>query len=80
MNVGRYWTYIPASERIKLVWWDGTGLCVMAKKLEQCGFRCARVQGGVMLLTAARLAALLEGSDWCPVHGGRRPIAPRLAG
>jgi len=22
------------ADRIKLVWWDGTGLCLMAKKLE----------------------------------------------
>lgn len=27
------------SDRIKLVWWDGTGLCLMAKKLEQGGFK-----------------------------------------
>lgn len=27
------------ADRIKLVWWDGTGLCLMAKKLEQSGFR-----------------------------------------
>lgn len=25
--------------RIKLIWWDGTGLCLMAKRLEQVGFR-----------------------------------------
>src|SRR3546814_17770212 len=27
------------ADRIKLVWWDGTGLCLMAKKLESGGFR-----------------------------------------
>ena len=27
------------ADRIKLVWWDGTGLCPMAKKLEQGIFR-----------------------------------------
>jgi transposase len=23
------------TDRIKLIWWDGTGLCLMAKRLEQ---------------------------------------------
>ena len=27
------------SDRIKLVWWDGTGLCLMAKRLETGGFK-----------------------------------------
>ena len=27
------------ADRIKLIWWDGTGLCLMAKRLEQGGFK-----------------------------------------
>ncbi|MFM6682852.1 MAG: IS66 family insertion sequence element accessory protein TnpB [Dolichospermum sp.] len=27
------------ADRIKLIWWDGTGLCLMAKRLEQGSFR-----------------------------------------
>ena len=53
--------------------WDGTGLCLMAKKLESGGFKWPGIQDGVMRLTAAQLAALLEGLDWRRVHGGRRP-------
>ena len=68
------------SDRIKLVWWDGTGLCLMAKKLESGGFKWPAIQDGVMRLTAAQLGALLEGLDWRRVHGGRRPIAPQIAG
>lgn len=67
------------ADRIKLIWWDGTGLCLMAKKLEQGAFRWPRIQEGVMRLTAAQLGALLEGLDWRRVHGGRRPIAPQIA-
>ncbi|WP_205525234.1 MULTISPECIES: IS66 family insertion sequence element accessory protein TnpB [unclassified Novosphingobium] len=67
------------ADRIKLIWWDGTGLCLMAKRLEQGSFRWPRIQEGVMRLTAAQLGALLEGLDWRRVHGGRRPIAPRIA-
>lgn len=40
----------------------------------------ARIQDGVMRLTAARLGAWWEGLDWRRVHGGRSPIAPRIAG
>ena len=68
------------ADRIKLVWWDGTGLCLMAKKLESGGFKWPGIQDGVMRLTAAQLGALLEGLDWRRVHGGRRPIAPQIAG
>ncbi|MDT0507011.1 IS66 family insertion sequence element accessory protein TnpB [Novosphingobium sp. MMS21-SN21R] len=38
------------ADRIKLVWWDGTGLCLMAKKLEQGGFKWPSIQDGVMRL------------------------------
>ena len=47
------------SDRIKLVWWDGTGLCLMAKRLESGGFKWPAIQDGVMRLTSAQLSALL---------------------
>ena len=68
------------TDRVKLVWWDGTGLCLMTKKLESGGFKWPGIQDGVMRLTAAQLGALLEGLDWRRVHGGRRPQAPQIAG
>ncbi|WP_431566480.1 IS66 family insertion sequence element accessory protein TnpB [Brevundimonas sp.] len=68
------------ADRIKLIWWDGTGLWLMAKRLEQGGFRWPGIHDGMMRLTAAQLGALLEGLDWRRVHGGRRPQAPQLAG
>ncbi len=68
------------ADRVKLVWWDGTGLWLMAKRLEQGAFRWPAIQDGVMRVTAAQLGALLEGLDWRRVHGGRRSIAPRIAG
>lgn len=65
---------------IKLIWWDGTGLCLMAKRLEQGGFKWPGIQDGVMRLSAAQLGALLEGLDWRRIHGGCRPQAPQIAG
>ena len=69
-----------STDRIKMIWWDGTGLCLMAKRLEQGGFKWPGIQDGVMRLTAAQLGALLEGLDWRRVHGGRRPQVPQIAG
>jgi transposase len=50
------------------------------KRLESGGFKWPGIQDGVMRVTAAQLGALLEGLDWRRVHGGRRPIAPQIAG
>ena len=65
------------ADRVKLVFWDGTGLCLFAKRLEQGKFRWPRIADGVMRLSAAQLSALLEGLDWSRVHAPRvtRPQA-----
>jgi transposase len=63
------------ADRIKLVFWDGTGLCLFAKRLEGGKFRRPRIEDGVMRLSAAQLAALIEGLDWMRVHA-RRVVAP----
>lgn len=68
------------ADRIKPVWWDGTGLCVMAKKLEAGAFSWPLVVDGTMRLTAAPLGALLEGPDWRRVHQAGRTRVPQIAG
>jgi transposase len=45
---------------VKLIWWAGTGLCLMAKRLEEGSFRWPAIHDGVMRLTSAQLGALLE--------------------
>ena len=67
------------ADRIKLVYFDGTGVCLLAKRLEDGKFCWPAITDGVVRLTAAQLQALLEGLDWRRVHGGRRPIAPQIA-
>ena len=49
---------------LKLLWWDGTGLCLMAKRLERGRFIWPQAQNGSVSLTAAQLSMLLEGIDW----------------
>ena len=61
------------ADRIKLVWWDGSGLCLFAKRLEQGGFRWPKIEDGVVRLSAAQLAALIEGMEWTRV----RVVEPR---
>jgi transposase len=68
------------ADRIKLIFWDGTGLCLYAKRLEDGQFRWPKVQDGAMRLTAAQLGALLEGLDWRRVHQARRTRTPLAAG
>jgi transposase len=62
------------ADRIKLVWWDGSGLCLFAKRLEQGGFRWPRIDDSVVRLTAAQLAALIEGMEWTRVRAVEPPV------
>ena len=49
---------------IKLLWWDGDGLCLFAKRLERGRFIWPQATDGTALLTRAQLSMLLEGIDW----------------
>jgi transposase len=49
---------------IKLLWWDGDGLCLLAKRLERGRFVWPQAQSGSVALTAAQLSMLCEGIDW----------------
>jgi transposase len=65
------------ADRVKLLFWDGTGVCLLAKRLEGSKFCWPRIEDGVMRLSPAQLSALLEGLDWARVHARRvaRPTA-----
>ena len=65
------------ADRVKLLFWDQTGLCLLSKRLEGAKFRWPRIDDGVMRLSPAQLSALLEGLDWVRVHARRvaRPTA-----
>jgi transposase len=49
---------------IKLLWWDGQGMCLFAKRLERGHFIWPNAQSGSVHLTPAQLSMLLEGIDW----------------
>ncbi|MDO8252828.1 MAG: IS66 family insertion sequence element accessory protein TnpB [Rhodoferax sp.] len=49
---------------IKLLWWDGQGMCLFAKRLEKGRFIWPQADSGSVSLTPAQLSMLLEGIDW----------------
>jgi transposase len=53
---------------IKVLWWDGDGLCLFAKRLEKGRFVWPKAESGSVALSRAQLSMLLEGIDW------RRPV------
>jgi transposase len=64
------------ADRVKLIFWDGTGMVLMAKRLEDGRFRWPGLQDAILRLSAAELQALLEGLDWRRVHEPRQIAAP----
>jgi len=54
---------------IKILWHDGLGLSLYAKRLERGRFVWPSATSGSVAITAAQLAYMLDGIDWRnPVH------------
>lgn len=49
---------------IKILWHDGIGLSLYAKRLDRGRFIWPQTVGGAVALTAAQLGYMLEGTDW----------------
>ena len=49
---------------IKLLWFDGDGLCLFQKRLERGRFIWPQATSGRVSLSRAQLSMLLEGIDW----------------
>ena len=62
---------------IKLLWHDGQGMCLFAKRLERGRFIWPATNGEAVTITAAQLGYLLEGIDW---RAPLRTQRPELAG
>ena len=66
------------ADRIKVLWWDGTGLVLAYKRLEQGRFAWPTVHNGVMRLTRAQFEALFEGLDWRRTWVTHNGLAQRI--
>ncbi|CAB3808303.1 IS66 family insertion sequence element accessory protein TnpB [Pararobbsia alpina] len=49
---------------LKILWWDGHGLCLFSKRLERGRFVWPQANTGGIRLSSAQLSMLLEGIDW----------------
>ena len=58
------------ADYLKALYWDGSGLCLFAKRLEKGKFVWPPLVDGSITLSPAQLALLVEAMDW------RRTIAP----
>jgi transposase len=68
-----------SARKLKILFWDGNGLCLFTKRLDQGGFIWPRMSdpGGTVTLSPAQLAMLIEGIDW---RSPERVWRPALAG
>lgn len=61
------------ADRLKLIFWDGSGLCLVSKRLEVRGFIWPPVQDGAVTLSAAQLRMLFSGMDWTQIPARSPP-------
>ena len=61
---------------VKVLWFDGDGLCRFSKRLERGRFISPQATEGSVCLTRAQLSMLLEGIDW---RRPRRTWTPEIA-
>lgn len=60
---------------LKVLWYDGQGFCLFAKRLERGRFLWPSPADGAVSITPAQLGYLLEGIDWRMPRGTWRPSA-----
>jgi transposase len=53
-----------AGALIKIIWHDGLGMSLYAKRLDRGRFVWPKAQGGAVALTSAQLGYMLDGIDW----------------
>ena len=62
---------------VKILYWDGQGFCLFAKRLEKGRFIWPSPADGAIHLSPAQLGYLLEGIDW---RAPQRTWRPEAAG
>ena len=62
---------------VKIVWHDGVGLSLYAKRLDRGRFVWPSAAGEAVTISAAQMSCMLEGIDW---RNPQRTWRPRAAG
>ena len=56
------------ADRIKIIFWDGSGVVLYSKRLEKAQFCWPRIGYNRIELNYAQLMALVDGMNWKRVH------------
>ena len=64
------------ADRVRIVWWDGSGVCLYSKTLEEQSFCWPGISAARIRLDHSQLMALLAGLDWKKIRptNVRRPL------
>ena len=62
------------SDRLKLLVWDGSGLCLITKRLESGAFTWPPVRDGAVTLSTVQLRLLFTGLDWSQISARTAPM------
>lgn len=52
------------SDRVKVLCWDGSGLVLHYKRLDNGGFHWPNLNEGIISLSPSELSLLIDGVDW----------------
>jgi len=63
-------------DRVKVLWWDGQGMCLFYKRIEKTTFVWPAAKDGKVSITPAQLSSLLEGMDWRMTRAARQVPQP----
>ena len=70
---------VQCGDLVKLLCWDGDGLCLFAKRLERGRFMWPRAEEGIVVLSRAQLSMLLEGDRLADAAANMAAEAGRLS-
>ncbi len=65
------------AEQVKILWHDGLGMLLYAKRLERRRFLWPAPAGGSVSISSSQLAYTLDGIDW---RNPQRTYGPRVVG
>ena len=69
---------VEAGNYFKGLYWDGSGMWLIAKRLEKGRFVWPPIVDGAMTLTPAQFSVLVEAMDWRRTVAPPAPIRPML--
>ncbi|KFI25382.1 MULTISPECIES: IS66 family insertion sequence element accessory protein TnpB [Paracoccaceae] len=58
------WNESRSADRLKILFWDGSGLVMAYKRLEADSFTWPAIRDGAMTLSRTQFEALFAGLDW----------------